>query len=453
MSDQLPSRDEPAADTNIKPGLPSAPAPRPVETIAYQPVSGWAVAGLVTSSFFALLVLGSTIVALSQGAPIFFPVWVLSLALVGIVLSFIGQSHVQNSEGTRTGAKLATAGIWLGVVSGLCYFSYYYATRYAQAAQANDFLMTEADGPDTGFFQHLCKSANPTELNIAFLLTRPITARSGNPKDSKSMALNNDVAGKEGKGDLSTFKESIMPRALFKDLGKDAEITPLAVQDWRYEKKSYQITRSYSIKTKEVELEMALTVASTEAEASGQGRTWFLNLRESGIVKKELTKFGKGIATLRARAREWVEQQWLAKLNEGQPFHAIKDKSMDRTAWHEIMLQDQKPEALQASFYRLFESSKKDRLKGLFNIATRPDDIGFWEMADGKIRIYLHFQLIMLKEGNPPTQGNTLDGYVMVETRQVVDPSQFDIASPPPDWAMVGIVITHSTPPGGPGLR
>ena len=105
MSEPQPPRDEPGADAHIKPGLAPSPLPREGESLGYQPVSGWAVAGFATSGLFAVMVLASTIVAIFQGAPIFFPVWLLSMAIVGIVLSFIGQNHVQNSEGTRTTRK------------------------------------------------------------------------------------------------------------------------------------------------------------------------------------------------------------------------------------------------------------------------------------------------------------------------------------------------------------
>jgi hypothetical protein len=448
MSESLPTpREERGPETGIQPGIPPMPLPNRHETIAYQPVSGWAVAGLVTSGLFAILVFASTMVALYQGAPVFFPLWLISLAVAGIVFSFVGVNHVQNSEGTRTGAKLARTGIWLGVVSSLCYFSYYFATRYAQETQADTFLRVE--GVDAGFFPLLRESGvKPASLNRAFLLTRPITARSGNPDNPKSMALSNDTPGKEGgKGELSNFKESVMARTLYKDLGKDAEILPLAVQDWKYEKKSYQITRNYLIKTKEVDVEMQLVVASTESEASGQGRKWFVNLRESGVVKQSLTPYGEGVSRLRFLAREWLGQ-FLDSLNKGQSFDALKN--MDQTRWDNLILQDQKPDEVRAALYRVFRSSKAGRLQG-FAILTRPDEVGFWEMAEGKVRFHLHFRLTTAKEAIPPTPSHVLEGFVTVESRQAVDPGKFDVASPPPDWALIGITVTHVSAPGGPG--
>src|SRR5262245_24730438 len=90
-------------DAGIQAGLPPAPAEPAAapESIAYQPISGWAIAGAGVGGLFALVVAASTIVAFWQGAPMFFPVWIVGVAILGFVLSLIGQRHVQNSEGTR----------------------------------------------------------------------------------------------------------------------------------------------------------------------------------------------------------------------------------------------------------------------------------------------------------------------------------------------------------------
>ena len=79
--------------------------------------------------------------------------------MVGIVFSLIGQKQIQNSEGTRAGAKLARLGIWLSLLSGLGYLSYYYVTGLALQSQANAFLMEKSE--DGGFFPRLIESNAP----------------------------------------------------------------------------------------------------------------------------------------------------------------------------------------------------------------------------------------------------------------------------------------------------
>jgi hypothetical protein len=185
MTDPLPQPETPKAETGIRPGFPAEPPPTPREEIAYQPISGWAVGGFAAGALFALMVIVATAVALSQGAPMFFPIWVIGLAVLGIVLSLLGQWHVQSSEGTRAGGKLARIGLWLSIISGLSYLSYFYVTGLALENQANAFLMEKTDD-DSGFFPRLREGAtDPVQLNAAFLLTRP--RRSAKPENEKEM--------------------------------------------------------------------------------------------------------------------------------------------------------------------------------------------------------------------------------------------------------------------------
>src|SRR4051794_17110336 len=99
MSELLPKPD----DAYLPPGPP----------IAYKPISGWAIAGFGAGAMFAVFTILTTVIALWQGAPFFLHPAAVFVAIAGVVMSFLGQRHVQNSEGTRAGAKLAQLGLWL----------------------------------------------------------------------------------------------------------------------------------------------------------------------------------------------------------------------------------------------------------------------------------------------------------------------------------------------------
>src|ERR1019366_3065617 len=119
------------------------------------------------------------------------------------------------------------------------YFSYYYVTGLALENQANAFVMEKTDD-DSGFFPRLREAdENLTQLNAAFLLSRPTTARgSARPDDEKGMQRNYDVPRPDGTpGELTQFHEHPFVRILFKNSAKDAEITALAVQEWHYEQR------------------------------------------------------------------------------------------------------------------------------------------------------------------------------------------------------------------------
>src|SRR5688572_23490066 len=87
----------------------------------YRPISGLALGGFIVSVVFAGLVLVSAAVALFKGAPIFYPMWVLLLAVVGFGLCFAGLTRIRAAEGTRAGESLARYGVGLALFSGLGY--------------------------------------------------------------------------------------------------------------------------------------------------------------------------------------------------------------------------------------------------------------------------------------------------------------------------------------------
>jgi hypothetical protein len=411
----------------------------PSEPLAYQPISGWAIAGFTIGSLFSLLVVICAIVGVVQGAPVFFPVWVMAFAIVGLALSILGQRHVQNSEGTRAGAKLARAGLWLSLVSGLTYFSYYAVTGMALQSQADAFLREKGD-EYSGFFPRLREGGdNPVQLNNAFLLTQPPSSRSGRPDDEISMRKSHDIPTKEGaSGLLTQFRHSVFARAFSKHLGKDVEITPLAVQDWRYEQRSYKVFRIYHVKTKEVEMDFMLAVCSAEAESPGQIRRWFIDLKESYAISatKKLTPIGEGMRELRKQASDWLGAR--GQVKEGEP--SLGDIGpADKTDWTRLLLPDGKEDEIKMLVHQSLTPDNSVRGQK-FQILTRPDDVGRWEQLDGKVRVELVFAFdIPGAPGRPPLR---VEGAAMLETMSAIEPGQFNADTPQPNWNLARVVFT-----------
>lgn len=444
MNEPQPPPENPVA---IKPGEPPAAAQPPV----YQPMSGWAIAGFGIGALFAGLVAVSTAVALVQGAPMFFPVWILVLAVAGIVLSLVGQRQIELAEGTRAGARLARWGVWLSLLSGLGYLSYYYVTGLALQNQANAFLMEK--GEDAGFFPRLREGAtNPAQTNAAYLLTLPSNARAGRPDDELGMIQLHDQPGKDGTpGPLTQFREGTFPRLFYKDLAKDVEITPLGVQDWKYEMRSYKIYRNYRIKTKEIELEVQLAVFSTEAEGAGKDRKWFVNMRESGPHYKTVvrTPLGEGVKLLRHLSDLWLRREVLT-LNEGTAYPEIKD--LDQSNWglhggprDPVYVRDGDRDQVRALLHKILASDAKNRIKQ-FSVLQGAEEVGKWELIGGKVRIIHNFRFSFEKDplGRSPYN---VTGYAILDTKQPIDPAKFDKQSTPlPEWDIVAYVFTQVTP-------
>ncbi|MBI2803766.1 MAG: hypothetical protein HYX68_02125 [Planctomycetes bacterium] len=446
MNEQSP-KPEP---TGIQPGVLSAP-PATDAPVVYRPISGWAVAGLATGGLFALAVAASTVLAMIQGAPVFFPVWIVIIPILGLALSWFGQWQIQTSEGTRAGIPLARWGFRLSLISGLTYFAYYFVSAFTVQSQANAFMMEK--GEDAGFFPLLREgSQNPSGFNAAFLLTIPAPTRSGRPDDEFGMRKRHDsLSGDGNPGQLTRFREGFFGRVFFKHLNDSAEVIPLSVRNWTYELRSYKIFRAYRIKTKEIaELDLVMAVFSNEPESAGQVRKWFVKLDASGPVGKPiLTPVGEGVRRLRGSARDWLDEK-IRTWNDGAAFPNVKEA--DRTNWNQLGLTDADRTAGQAAVYRTFLGHEKKRFSSP-QVVTRAEDLGAWEQVEGKVRLNLMFRFHIPEVLGHEKPSHTVDAYAIVETRQAIDLERFTDASPRPEWNLIGLDFVNVNPVRPPEIK
>ncbi|MCI0702129.1 MAG: hypothetical protein L0241_13685 [Planctomycetia bacterium] len=96
----------------------------------YVPVSWMAVAAMSVAALFAatLLVLGVS--AFISKKPLLMPE-LLVFPVIAIVMSFAARRMIRNSEGTRTGEKLAASAWWISLVLGLGYIAYLFAIDFS----------------------------------------------------------------------------------------------------------------------------------------------------------------------------------------------------------------------------------------------------------------------------------------------------------------------------------
>ena len=112
----------------------------------YQPLSGYAVAAIITACvFLAILLVLFIQVALTRRS--LFSWELLALPISGIILAWIARSHIRNSEGTRTGVGFANAAWWISVLGGAGFGAYMYAN--------NVVLETESARFSDRFFKEL----------------------------------------------------------------------------------------------------------------------------------------------------------------------------------------------------------------------------------------------------------------------------------------------------------
>src|SRR5438093_1247197 len=113
------------AEPTPSPALASTADPTPYVPVSWLAVAAFSVAGLFVVT---LLALGGF--AFVNKKPLLMGE-LLVLPVIAIVLSFAARRAIRNSEGTRTGEKLAANAWWLSVVFGLCYVAYLFAIDFA----------------------------------------------------------------------------------------------------------------------------------------------------------------------------------------------------------------------------------------------------------------------------------------------------------------------------------
>lgn len=395
--------------------------------VVYRPLSTMALVGFGISCLFGGVVVLSTLIAVAQGAAFFFSNWILLLALAAFLISWSGLNEVRNSEGTKAGQKLATWGMWISLVTGCGYFSYSYSTGLALSRQAFRFLMI-AEDDTTGFIPRLQKGAkDPVELRRAFLMTLPAPDRAGvRAEDDDTMKRRFDQPKPDGSsGPLSVFRGHQLVQG-FMQGGAQATVEQLGVKEWKYEQRSYTVSCLVRLTTPEVIADVLLTARSSEPEAEGQKRQWFIDLAKVGYLSLDPTPFGQGMKTLREHANNHL-QQLESKLGKAKPGDFER---LDATDW----------KALDAASAEL-----KPRLADIFNGQGKKHNwhinvgrdimLTPWERdAAGRLSLSMSMSIMLMNDRFELASGVPCTATLRSTT--AVDPERIGAAEVPmlPEW-------------------
>lgn len=354
--------------------------PQPSEPLVYRPISGLAIAGMALAGLYAFFVVISTAVALIQGIPFFLPAWFLLLAVGGATFSFAAIRQIQNSEGTRAGMKLARAGLWISIFTGLGYTAYANVTGLALRQQAHNFLMDKS--ADSGFFPRI-QQGSERELLTAFLLSLSPSDRQGlDPGNPTLLTKIHDTPTVEGaRGKLSFFREHFLVNAI----RRASKIERQGVQEWKYENRAYQVLRNYRLHLPEAILDVLIPVFSAEGSEAGEQRRWFVALPQARVTNNERTQVGFALATARALSRRDLDL-WIAELNAGKPAEPFKDL----TDWERINLKEPIRTAVKDRITQMFTGNEPSRVYPEFSI---DDDFGRWKEEGGRLHLSHGFKL------------------------------------------------------------
>ena len=269
----------------------------------YKRISSFAIAGLVIGALFVTFLLLQIAMGFSSRATVLMPLWLEFLPVMGVVLSFVGLRSIRNSDGTLAGKRLATIGIWLSLIAGLGYASYYGATYLAVRQQADAAVQIWADKVRQG------------KMNEAFLLTQqPGAMRKVNPEDDREMDVrfNAPTKGPAGTppkpGALDMFRDNELLYML-RQGGKETKIVPLGVRAWDENTGSHTIKRVYGVETPEGSFSLQIVAQGMEdLNAPDKGRVWKVGFMESSVEKDSLKKtaLGARLDGLRSQALTFV---------------------------------------------------------------------------------------------------------------------------------------------------
>ncbi|MBO0698006.1 MAG: hypothetical protein J2P46_06415 [Zavarzinella sp.] len=283
-------------------------AQRPADP-GYQPVSGYAVAATVVAGLFAVVLVILVGVSLySRRTALSYEV--LLLAIVGVVLAAIGRSQVRNSEGTRTGMRLATTAWWICVLGGVGFAAYLYANEMALERKS----AREADR----FFEKL--KAGKVYEAFEFMLPPEERGRA-DPNVPDAFEAAYFPAG------LPVFKNHELVRLIVRN-GSAAELEHTGVKDLGQEASGFRATHLYRLTCPEGVFEIQVKLMAAESRKTRDFQ-WYIPGQPApnfSVRPVRISEYGRLMIELEQEGDSYVKS-WMNQLTGG------------RIAWaHEMTL-------------------------------------------------------------------------------------------------------------------
>ncbi len=363
------------------------PTRRETNDVDYRRISGFAIAGLVIGGLFVLFLLLQILMGFSSRSTVLMPLWLEFLPALGVVLSFLGMRSIRTSGGTLAGMRIAKVGLWLSLVAGLGYGSYYGATYLAVRQQADTAVQIWVEKLRQG------------KLNEAYLLTQAPNDRRGvNPDDERTMEnrFNASPKGPPGSapkaGMLDMFRDNELIYML-RQGGKDTKAVPLGVRTWDENGGAHTIRRVYGIETPEGSFALQIVALGQDDPSSpDKSRAWKIGFMESSVEKETLRKnlLGQRLDSLRAQAVKFVmDWQHLLKIGNPELAYALTLDPKDRKAVEDRIAEKKAPPA---GFDEAFEKG------GILDFANTKTRVG-----TGKETVEKSLKTFLSKSGKGDT--------------------------------------------------
>lgn len=276
------------AEPSATPTLPST-----ADTTPYVPVSWMAVGAMAIASLFVIVLVSLGISAFLAKKPLVQPE-LLAFPAIGIVVSFAARRVIRNSEGTRTGERLAVSAWWICVIAGLGYAAYLLAIDYAVRRDAKGELQR---------WMGYVVEGEEKPFNLAFLRTRDPARRTGisadNTGEIRSLFPDDYIA----------FEQSDIVRLTRRNKGSCLFI-PTGVKEWMYRPFGVDCLYSGILKCPEGTFPIIVPLRGTESTsaAEGVGRQWTIANPPGGYIARDqrsITPYGWLLDSLEASGVEY----------------------------------------------------------------------------------------------------------------------------------------------------
>jgi hypothetical protein len=274
-------------------------AQRPAEP-GYQPLSGYAVAAVIVAGLFALLLVQQIVVGLLyRQTPLTYGL--LPLAVGGIVLAVIGRAHVRNSEGTRTGGRMAGAAWWVCVLGG---------AGFAAFLGANYLVMEkESQRQADAFFEALKKGQDQEAFERSVLA--PESRGRAAPGTPEFEAVYTPAG-------YAAFAALDLVRA-FRGNGGTAQVEHVGAKDVGPEGAGFKATHVYRVTV--AEGVFTVQVKMVAAEPKGGGKTqWHVQtapaLGVTNLSWDYFSQYGRLVNELEQEAEQFG-RAWMFELSNG----------------------------------------------------------------------------------------------------------------------------------------
>jgi hypothetical protein len=270
--------------------IPSAQRP---SDPGYQPISGYAVAAVITAALCPLFLIALGRSALSYE--------LLIVPIIGVILAAIGRSHIRNSEGTRTGVKMASVAWWVCVLCGAGFAAYVFA---------NQFVVRRETGAFADRFLDELKAGRP---HHAFVYLVPAEERDRVSPDSAEAF---EMAYGAGYG---PFKSNDLVRMMLRN-GQDVQYERIAVKDVAQTQEGLQAVHVYRLRCPEGTYEATIRLLATDLRKGGkpQWRIPAMPAPHIALKVERMSQYGLLVAELEQEGDRFANE-WFMHMSTGRP--------------------------------------------------------------------------------------------------------------------------------------